>query len=76
MASEVTLSKQELYDLALSFVPTSGAISYADLRAKIIESGQPNALPMIQELKKRKVIAARVEVIDGVINHTYSRSTG
>lgn len=65
---------QELSDIALAAVPTTGAIKYGDLVDKLTKEGNVKAVPLIAELKKRGVLRSRlVYNDDGSISHFYER---
>lgn len=68
-------SVQELTDLALSKVPPTGEIQYSELY-EAVRAENPDALQMLPELKKRGVLKARLEFVDGEIRHYYSRVGG
>lgn len=66
----------DLLEAATQAVPASGGISYADLVRNLQSSGQADAVPLIAEAKRRGLLKASLEFIDGEVVHTYRRVEG
>lgn len=68
---------QALMDAALAAIPETGEIVYADLVQNLKTAGNGDAIPLIVELKRRKLVAAKLEFVEGEgVRHTYSRVSG
>ena len=66
----------DLMSSAFSAVPATGEISVPVLVQNLKSSGNGDAVPLLAELKKRGLIASKLEFNDGVMTHTYRRVEG
>jgi hypothetical protein len=67
----------ELKRAALNAVPVTGEIEVPTLLANLRASGNGDAIPMLQQLKREGVIKASLYANEGEpLRHTYSRVEG
>lgn len=67
----------ELMAAALAAVPVSGEIEVPTLIQKLKTEGNGDAVPLLAELKKRNMIASKLEALEGGgVRHTYRRVAG
>lgn len=66
----------DLMAAAFTAIPATGEILVPTLVQNLKTAGNGDAVVMLGELKKRGLIASKLEYVDGVLKHTYRRVEG